>query len=98
MTLISLGHKTLLATYVARPSNMSWLYRNQIGTAWDYKKVFGWIGHDYAKYLHFPAWQPGLWTSLCVSVSKGKASKKQPLVANAHVQVQEISHTGASQN
>ena len=64
---ISLGSINLLASIIPLPQSE---VRDSIGDAWSYKKVFGMMNPDRREDAPiFPAWQPGAWTSVCVSAS-----------------------------
>ena len=58
-----------LASYVALPKYRE-LYEYRVGRAWNYKRVFGWFEFDSFESVYFPAWQPGVWTSVCISVNR----------------------------
>ena len=50
------------------------LYEYRVGRAWNYKRVFGWFEFDSFESVYFPAWQPGVWTSVCISVNRPTSS------------------------
>ena len=43
--------------------------KQRVGDAWNYKKVFGTFSAGGTKHF-YPSWQPGVWSSVCVAVSK----------------------------
>lgn len=77
--ILSVGKRFLLSSYGASPCED--LYpgctdykKFRLGAAWRHKKVFGFSNFGSASsFSYFPSWQPGVWTSVCVTASKSQA-------------------------
>ena len=50
------------------------LYEYKVGRAWNYKRVFGWFEFDSFESTYFPAWEPDVWSSVCISVNRPTSS------------------------
>ena len=71
--MMSLGQIWLLSAYVALPCDYiypgcSQRYQDKLGDKWRQGRVLGFYWEATTSNMYYPAWIPGQWHSLCITV------------------------------